>query len=518
MKEYIKLAWRNIWRNRSRTLITMSAIAFAVFLSVMMRSFQLGSYEHMIYNVVSSYSGYIQIHGDGFWEDKIVDNSFEDSNELHQKLTGNKNVVFCLPRLESFALASVGSQTKGVIVNGIMPEKENLMTKLANRVVAGKYLSKNDNGIILGERLAKFLKIAVNDTTFVTKTNTENQSEIDTIVTLRIISDTLVLIGKGYHGANAAGKYPVRGILRLPTPDIDNNMVYLSLESCRELYSCEKNEESQSRLTTIALNLEDHGELETTIDKIRTNIGDKMYDARGFAKFLNELTRKLEFDSTEFIRAKTTSIQKIAEKDVYALPLQTQVNSLIAALQAKDSLATVATIDTIKQSISDDNYDAMTWKEMLTELVQQIESDNASGIIMLGILYAVVGFGIFGTILMMTAERRREFGVMVAVGMQKHKLGIIILYEILIIGILGIITGAIAGTPVVYYFHQNPIQLTGDLASMMEQFGIDAVMPWAWRFDFYFNQAIVIVILTIIATVYPVIAILKLDVIKSLKS
>ncbi len=58
------------------------------------------------------------------------------------------------------------------------------------------------------------------------------------------------------------------------------------------------------------------------------------------------------------------------------------------------------------------NYEVMDWEELSPELVQSIEIDNASGIIMLGILYIVIAFGIFGTIMMMTAERVKEFGIL----------------------------------------------------------------------------------------------------------
>lgn len=66
------LARRNIWRNKRRTLITAASIFFAVFFAVIMRSMQLGTYAEMIKNVVSSYTGHIQIHKKGYWNDKII--------------------------------------------------------------------------------------------------------------------------------------------------------------------------------------------------------------------------------------------------------------------------------------------------------------------------------------------------------------------------------------------------------------------------------------------------------------
>ncbi len=65
----------------------------------------------------------------------------------------------------------------------------------------------------------------------------------------------------------------------------------------------------------------------------------------------------------------------------------------------------------------------------LMELLQGIELDNVSGQIMLAILYMVIGFGMFGTFLMMTRERMYEFGLMMAVGMKKSRMQIMILLE-----------------------------------------------------------------------------------------
>ncbi|HKL32750.1 MAG TPA: hypothetical protein VJ919_09455, partial [Tangfeifania sp.] len=135
MKEYIKLAWRNIWRNKRRTLITAASIFFAVLIAILMRSFQLGSYDNMIDNFVESYSGYIQVQHDDFWEKKSINNTIEFTDSLQQKITGTQNVEAVFPRLESFALASSGNSTKGAMVMGIVPEKENEMTKAEDKIV-----------------------------------------------------------------------------------------------------------------------------------------------------------------------------------------------------------------------------------------------------------------------------------------------------------------------------------------------------------------------------------------------
>ncbi len=68
--EIIKLAWRNIWRNKRRTIITASSLMFAVIFGVLMRSMQLGTYDKMIDSVVRQYSGFIQVQNKAYWKDK----------------------------------------------------------------------------------------------------------------------------------------------------------------------------------------------------------------------------------------------------------------------------------------------------------------------------------------------------------------------------------------------------------------------------------------------------------------
>ena len=139
MKNY-KLAWRNLWRNRRRTMITAASVFFAIFFALVMRSMQLGTYGHLFRNIIETYSGYIQVQNEDFWEDKIVDNVIDYNNDLVNKIKSDKNVIECIPRFESFALASSGSRTKGVLVMGIDPSREALLSDVENKLVKYKLI------------------------------------------------------------------------------------------------------------------------------------------------------------------------------------------------------------------------------------------------------------------------------------------------------------------------------------------------------------------------------------------
>src|SRR5512145_1961996 len=124
MKDELKIAWRNLWRNRRRTVITSASVFFAVFFAVIMRSYELGSYDRMITNFIESFTGYIQVQHVKYQDNPLIDYSFAYNDSVAASVLNTDNVVSVTPHLESFALASSGTQTKGVALIAIDPVKE----------------------------------------------------------------------------------------------------------------------------------------------------------------------------------------------------------------------------------------------------------------------------------------------------------------------------------------------------------------------------------------------------------
>jgi ABC-type lipoprotein release transport system permease subunit len=406
MRYFAMMAWRNIWRNKRRTLITTASVFFGVVLSAFMSSMQEGSYSQYITAIVNSYSGYLQVHQKGYWDDKVINNSFIYNEFLEQKLMNVKEITLYAPRFETFSLASSKDVTKGVMVMGIDPEKEDNITNLSGKLNQGQYLKTNDNGILLGSRLAKFLQLGIND--------------------------TLVMIGQGYHGASAAGKYPVRGILKHPSPELDRTLVCMDLKNCQELFS------ATDLLTSLVIMVHDNDEVNTAKNQLVQSLGNDL--------------------------------------------------------------------------------EVMDWQEMNQLLLKQIESDRAQGVVTKGILYMIIAFGILGTVMMMAAERKREFGVVLAVGMQKHMLIFIILLETIFMGMIGVITGIIASIPLLSYFLYNPIPLTGQAEEMMLQMGFEPAMFFSMAPPVFYQQALTIFIFTLVIGFYPLLSIRKLKIVNALKS
>ncbi len=118
MKTNLKLAWRNLWRNKRRTLITTSSIVFSVFFASIMRSMQEGSYDSIIGNLVKFYSGYLQVQDTAYWQEKTLENTLEFDSSLISKISAIEDILLVTPRLESFALSAYKENSKPVFVLG----------------------------------------------------------------------------------------------------------------------------------------------------------------------------------------------------------------------------------------------------------------------------------------------------------------------------------------------------------------------------------------------------------------
>jgi ABC-type lipoprotein release transport system permease subunit len=405
MSTYIKLAWRNLWRNKKRTLIAAASVFFAVILALLMRSMQTGYYDYSIDASVRMYTGYIQVHGKNYWEKKSLDESMVLDQKHLKELQNTAGVNLIVPRFETYSLISHGNKTKVVQVTGINPELENKLTNLKKKIVSGEYFSDSSKGIIVAQGLAEILKVEV--------------------------GDSVVIYGQGYHGVTAAAQILIVGIVKFTLPELNKSFTYLSLPYAQWLFS------APDRLTSLSIMIDNPKKL----DRVKSDI----------------------------------------------------------------------------RKVFDNKYEVMDWEELSPELVQSIQIDNASGIIMLGILYVVIAFGIFGTIMMMTAERVKEFGILISVGMKKWKLGMVTLFETLFVSFLGVFTGAMISIPILLYFKANPIPLTGEYAEAILAFGFEPILPFAIYPGMFFAQIWTVLAIAIVSASYPILFIRKLQPVEALR-
>lgn len=401
----IKIAWRNVWRNKRRSFITIAAIFIAIFLAIIMRSLQLGMYDNMIKNVVGSFSGYFQLHSKGYWEDKNIDNSYKVGKSTIKNIKEIEGVSNVIKRIQTGVLSSNNNLSKFLYVTGIEQKEEEKLTDWNKRLVDGRLLDKEDKSIIIAKGVAKYYNAKV--------------------------GDSLIFIGQGFHGMQAVGIYPIQGIIDMKNPNLNNMSVFMNLSVAQDFVSADQ------RITNLVIDKEQY------------------------------------FDEIKIVEA-------------------------------------------IESKIDIQSNDLMTWKEMTPELNQLIQADNAGGMIVIIILYMIVSFGIFGTVLMMTQERLYEFGVLISIGMKKSKLMITLIFETIFLTIIGVLTGFAISRPIVNYFHFNPIRLFGSAAAQLESAGFEPVLPFMNTYDIPFIHGLIIILISLATCIYPIIIISNLNPVKAM--
>ncbi len=406
MFKYIQIAWRNLWRNKRRTLITSASLFFGIFFSVMMSSIQKGSFENMIGNMARFYTGYIQIQDKDFKDSPGVNNSFILDEQSLKIINSIDEITSHSNRVETFAIASHMDKTYPSVVFGVSPSEENKKSGLSRFVKKGKYIEDGSLDILVGDVLAQNLNIN--------------------------IGDSIVLYGQGYHGVTAVGIYHVAGLLNFPLPELSKRIIYMDITNCQEFSSM------PNRITSSVILVENTNDVERVMG----------------------------------------GLSEIESKEINV-------------------------------------YD---WKELMPEILNLIEGKEASAAMMKTLLFMIIGFGVWSTVIMLMNERKRELAVMISIGFKKGRLLFMILVESFFIGIIGIISGLIVSYPVFFYFFKNPIIVTGKMAETYESMGFEPKIAFSISPEIFINPALIVMFIFMAVSLYQIYFIAKFDIVKSLKS
>ena len=207
-----KMAWRNIWRNPRRTILTISAIAFASLLLVFMLSFQFGSYETMINTSVKIQTGHLQIQAREFQNKKDIRLVVPEPARIADVLTQIPQIAAYTYRGQAFSLISSDQRTYGVAVTGIDPAREAQVSRLKPLVRQGDFLAADDtNQALIGKLLARNLRVK--------------------------LGDELTVLGQGRDGSIAATVVQIKGIFSSGIADFDRAAIHIPLQTFQEVYS-----------------------------------------------------------------------------------------------------------------------------------------------------------------------------------------------------------------------------------------------------------------------------------------
>jgi ABC-type lipoprotein release transport system permease subunit len=239
MLKFIKLAWRNLWRNWRRTLIATIAIILSMILLVIFHAFMDGTDQAVYGNIVRLYGGNVMIHAPGYREisTRLPMLPVADADAVLAEVRSQPNVLAASRRINTGGLVSNRDASHAVNITAIEPEIEAPISLVAENMVAGRFLTAEDgDNIVIGQALADHLNVSA--------------------------GDRVSLLGRRKDESMRQRSMTVVGIFDLGLGEAEKSLLFMNLPAAQTLYNLRGQE------TEIAVILKEIGQEDTLIDSI----------------------------------------------------------------------------------------------------------------------------------------------------------------------------------------------------------------------------------------------------------
>jgi len=392
----LAIAWKNIWRNKTRSAIIIAAISLGLLGGLLASGVSFGMGDQMIAEAKGTHLSDIQIHQKNFRESQNIADTIPQASTLVSRIGAMHNVKGVAQRVVLTAMAASPVTATGVELIGVVPEREKQITDLPKKIIDGSYFGgKVRNPVVIGQALARELDVKTGSKMVFTFQN-----------------DSGVITGSAFR---------VAGIFKTVSSDFDKTTAFVRAEDLQRLIGSGSWHEIAILLAP-----------KTSADSV--------------AAFLRKTSSGLQVD---------------------------------------------------------------TWKQLSPDLAYVSESLATMLYIFMIVILAALAFGIVNTMLMVVLERRRELGMLMAVGMsQKTIFGMIVL-ETVVLSLTGALIGMVMTIIVMAILSRTGIDLLV-ISQGLSQFGIPQILYPSLPAGMYPILMAMVIATAILAAIYPAVKALKL--------
>ncbi len=404
MRMFIKIAGRNLWRHKKRSVIIISAVSIGLWAGTFLTAFYNGMIEQRINTAIGKEVSHLQLHHPKFRSDYDIQYDLPDSQKMLQTIESDSLVKIAAGRVMLKGMIASAAGSSGITINGVQAEKENSLTKLQSKIIKGSYFdAEKSNEIIISEKIRKKLKLEINKKAILTFQDKE--------------------------GNLAAEAFRIIAIYKTINAPYDESNVFV------------KN---------------------TAVDSLA-----------GIPNGFNEIAVLLKSNAT--------------------------LDESLAQLQQKFP-----------------NTEIKSWKEITPELGLTVSVADQMTLIFMGIILAALAFGIVNTMMMAVLERTREIGMLLALGMNKFKIFIMILLETFFLILAGCPIGIILALLTVAITNKTGLDLSS-YTETYSSFGYDSVIYPSLTWNQLQTVLLLIILTAFISALFPAKRALQLNPAESLK-
>ena len=265
----IKLAWRNLWRNKRRTIITISSICFGLVLALVFIGLGDGTYGTMIDSAARLGSGHITLEHSAYRTSLLTRLTLRSTDEIVNQFDTIEEIEGWAPRILGQAMLSTSYGSVGTAFIGVEPEREKENTLFIDKIKEGSYLKNTDGrGVLIGRKMAERLKAS--------------------------IGSKMVITANNLHGEIASELLRVVGIFETGSEMIDGYVCQISLKRAQNLLAMQEKE-----ITQLAVFITNQRDTDRVITVLKTALADFTEVAvLSWRKVMPELASYVELDGT----------------------------------------------------------------------------------------------------------------------------------------------------------------------------------------------------------------------------
>ncbi|MBI2619729.1 MAG: ABC transporter permease [Ignavibacteriales bacterium] len=256
-----KLAWRNIWRNKRRSVVVMTSVAVGVIATLLMDTLSRGMIYQMLYNQIGSHVAHLQIHRQGFRDNPIIQNNIPDAAVVERAVSSTPGISHYSSRILTYGLLSSAAASSGVFLIGIDPDQEGQITTIKGSLAAGTYLSGGPNEAVIGQSLAEKLGVGLGD---------------------RVVGMASAL--DGHVGSDV---FRIVGLYETLSSEFDKSFIYIARDNAQEMLGV------GDLVSEFAIRINDISQLHTIQDRLLEELGEE-YEVFTYPEILPFLVLQID--------------------------------------------------------------------------------------------------------------------------------------------------------------------------------------------------------------------------------
>jgi putative ABC transport system permease protein len=469
------ISWKNVWRNRNRSLIVIIAVTLGIISGVLVVGIMEGWVAQRLHDAIYNEVSHIQIHNSEYLKNEEIDLTVGDTTEIIKAVEALPGIKDWVIRSKMVAMVTTPWANSGLNVYGVDPDREKQITEIYKKIVpgGGEYLDKKKSGdILISDKTAEILKLKQ----YIITEEVINRLQSEEVPE-KIISKLLTLKN-----------------IRFRSPKDFR-------EALKAVFARKDLDKYGLKVIDYALDFRIKSKIQITISDEKGTPVQGTFRVCGIYKTTNG-----SFDQSSVFVNSGELASLYDGKNILIHEIAILLNDEENLEIAKEKLRAVSPENTIS-----------TWKELAPDAAMMNDYMIMYYFIFIGIVMLALAFGIVNTMMMTILERTKELGMLMAIGMNRRKVFNMIMLETIFLTSVGAVTGMLSGWLIVEALGKTGIHFSS-WGEGFEAIGFAAKVYPIIKPSFFLIITVMVIVTAIISSVWPARKALKLIPVEALRT